>query len=215
MNNIHTVENVTKILKTVAFASPPSGRSCHLSSGNLIIPNFGSWKNRRSTTNPYLSNKTRSFASHFFVLFSRKFRNGDGGVANKPLSSLRVKARHKRKETQMEEAEELKSSDGNASRLLASVTMSAVAPQGLLFWIITVATATTPRNISIGNKRINYTGWKLAGRRYDRVVHGLHGQDGSPVTPGRSLLDLSPGERDRDAPVDARKHHLISNLQHQ
>lgn len=115
----------------------------------------------------------------------------------------------------MEEAEELKSSDGNASRLLASVTMSAVAPQGPLFWIITVATATTPRNISIGNKRINYTGWKLAGRRYDRVVHGLHGQDGSPVTPGRSLLDLSPGERDRDPPVDGRKHHLISNLQHQ
>lgn len=46
MNNIHTADNVSKILKIVAFSSPPSGRSCNLSSGNLIIPNFGSWKNR-------------------------------------------------------------------------------------------------------------------------------------------------------------------------
>lgn len=44
--NVHTVEKVSKILKTAAFASPPSWRSCNLSSGNLIIPNFGSWKNR-------------------------------------------------------------------------------------------------------------------------------------------------------------------------
>lgn len=89
----------------------------------------------------------------------------------------------------MEEAEELKSSDGNASCLLASVTMSAIAPQGLLFWIIMVATATTPHNISRGNTRINYTNLKLAGRCYVWLVYSLNRRDGNPVTPGRSLLE--------------------------
>lgn len=71
--------------------------------------------------------------------------------------------------------------------------MSAIAPQGLLFAIIMVATATTPCSISRGNKRINYTGLKLAGRRYVQFVYSLNRQDGNPVTPGRSLLEPQVG----------------------